>query len=111
MGRKTWESIPEDKRPLQNRINVILSNNPSFMPVNDENNTTLVFNDFETALGQLSEMTNVNEIFVIGGVTLFELSIGKYSNYCKLLFVTRINKAYDCDVFMPKIDESEAGLF
>lgn len=37
MGRKTWESIPEGKRPLANRINVILSNNPDFKP-QDENN-------------------------------------------------------------------------
>lgn len=28
MGRKTWESIPLDKRPLKNRMNVILSTNP-----------------------------------------------------------------------------------
>lgn len=32
MGRKTWESIPEKKRPLANRINVILSQNASYKP-------------------------------------------------------------------------------
>ena len=28
MGRKTWESIPEAKRPLPNRLNVVLTRNP-----------------------------------------------------------------------------------
>ena len=28
MGRKTWESIPAAKRPLPNRLNVVLTKNP-----------------------------------------------------------------------------------
>ena len=28
MGRKTWESIPQTKRPLQKRLNVVLTSNP-----------------------------------------------------------------------------------
>jgi dihydrofolate reductase len=30
MGRKTWESIPESKRPLAGRLNVVLSRNSNF---------------------------------------------------------------------------------
>jgi dihydrofolate reductase len=47
-------------------------------------------------------MPNINEIFLIGGVSLIELALGKYSSLCKLLFVTRINKNFECDVFMPQ---------
>lgn len=55
MGRKTWESIPQDRRPLNNRINCILSSNPDYKPIeNDENNSILVFNDFEQCLEKLS---------------------------------------------------------
>jgi len=28
MGRKTWESIPENHRPLLNRLNIIITQNP-----------------------------------------------------------------------------------
>lgn len=33
MGRKTWESIPENKRPLAGRLNIILSRNADYQPV------------------------------------------------------------------------------
>ena len=54
---------------------------------------------------KLSSHPLVNEIFVIGGTSLYELSLGKYSDYCKLVIKTRINKDFEGDVFMPKIDE------
>jgi dihydrofolate reductase / thymidylate synthase len=28
MGRKTWDSIPASKRPLKNRLNVVLTTKP-----------------------------------------------------------------------------------
>lgn len=37
--------------------------------------------------------------------------MGKFSNFCKLLIVTRINKDYEADVFMPPIDEAHFEKF
>jgi dihydrofolate reductase len=76
MGRKTWESIPPTKRPLANRLNVILSTNPEYVPENTDSNSTVVYTDFEKALEEVSQKSDVNEIFVIGGQALFELSLG-----------------------------------
>ena len=36
---------------------------------------------------------------------MYELALGKYSDYCKLVFLTRINKQFEADCFMPKMDE------
>ena len=108
MGRKTWESIPEGKRPLPNRINVVLSTNPDFKPLhNNENENVIVHKDFAEALKSVSQLPYLNEIFVIGGSSLFELSLNEYAEYCKLVFVTRINKDYECDVFMPAFEKKE----
>jgi len=62
------------------------------------------------ALESLSSNPKVNEIFIIGGATLYELALNKYSDYCKLVIKTRINKDYEVDTFMPKIEE-ENGTF
>ena len=41
MGRKTWESIPNIYKPLQNRVNIVLSNNTNY---NTEQNN--IYKDF-----------------------------------------------------------------
>ena len=64
-----------------------------------------IFNDFEIALEALSNNPKVNEIFIIGGATLYELALNKYSDFCKLVIKTRINKDFEVDTLMPKLDD------
>lgn len=66
-----------------------------------------MFSEFELALESLTNNQKVNEIFVIGGSTVYELALNKYTDYCKLVIMTRINKEFDADVYMPKIDEEK----
>lgn len=95
MGRKTWESIPERFRPLSDRINVILTRKEKFHV--DEN--CLVFGGIEGALENLSQRPDVDKIFVIGGASLYAQAIEH--SLCKLLYVTKIEEVFDCDVFFP----------
>ena len=39
----------------------------------------------------------------MGGASLYELALNKYANRCKLIFLTRINKDYESDTFLPVI--------
>lgn len=65
----------------------------------------MVCNSFENAMIDLSADNSVNEIFVIGGSSLYEMSIsGQYKDYCKLIIATRINKKFECDTFIPEIE-------
>lgn len=110
MGRKTWESIPQSKRPLKNRLNVVLTTKPEeFRKAMEEAGTSqenvMVVSDFEQALVELSADQGVNEIFVIGGSSLYEMSMkGQYKDYCKMIIATRINKKFDCDTFIPELE-------
>jgi dihydrofolate reductase/thymidylate synthase len=58
----------------------------------------------------LSGNSRVNEIFVIGGATVYEQALKSYSEHCKLVILTRIGKDFEADTFMPKIpcDEADA---
>ena len=115
MGRKTWDSLHAKFRPLPNRINVVLTrSSASTIGANDENGMIEVYSDFEQALISLSGNPKVNEIYVIGGSTLYEQAIKQYSDLVKLVILTRINKAFEADTFMPKIqcdDEVGGGYF
>ena len=107
MGRKTWESLPDKFRPLPNRLNVVLSRSPVVEGANDENGMIQVYSEFEHALEKLSANPKVNEIFVIGGSNIYDVALNKHSELCKLIILTRINKEFPVDVFMPKIDEQQ----
>ena len=60
MGYKTWLSIPESKRPLKDRLNIILSRNHSVEA--DEN--TKLFRSLQQAFSFTKELKG--EVFVIG---------------------------------------------
>mmetsp|Transcript_16 Transcript_16/g.23 ORF Transcript_16/g.23 Transcript_16/m.23 type:complete len:103 (-) Transcript_16:19-327(-) len=102
MGRKTWESIPPNRRPLPNRINAILTSSSDFKTQeSDENGLVRIYSSFEDCVASLSADPSINEIFIFGGQALFELALGKYAKWCKLIMLTRINKDYESDVFLP----------
>ena len=69
MGRKTWESIPIERRPLPGRLNVILSKNKDYVPAYPLTSKIepKVFESLEQALYKLNDDPKVAEVFVIGG--------------------------------------------
>jgi dihydrofolate reductase len=50
----------------------------------------------------LSQDEGVAEIFVVGGSSLYDMSMDKYKEYCKLIIATRIIKFFECDTFISK---------
>ncbi|XP_068594607.1 dihydrofolate reductase [Brachionichthys hirsutus] len=106
MGRNTWLSIPEKNRPLNDRINIILSRQCKAPPAGAHHLAA----DFRSALRlvdvELAEQAD--QVWIIGGSSLYkELmeSSGK-----KRLFVTRILTQFECDTFLPGIDPERYRL-
>jgi len=96
MGRKTWESIPINNRPLKGRFNVVISSDPELYN-NEYNNTVfLKFDEIDDFCCQQS-CTNYQNIFIIGGESLYKKFIGIADN----IYTTQINKNYECDTFFP----------
>jgi len=92
MGRKTFESIG---RPLPGRKNIIISRNTDYQQEGCE-----VFNNLDKAIQscQVEE-----EVFVIGGATLYEAILDKSDR----LYVTEIKKSFEGDTWFPEIDQQE----
>lgn len=99
MGRLTWESIPEKYRPLQDRINIVITRNEAYpLPLGVEK--ALSLNESLKA----TQKHNPEEIFVIGGSQIFYDAI-KHPD-CAAIYLTEIDAVFDCDTFFPKFDKA-----
>ena len=92
MGRKTFESIG---KPLPGRSNIIISRNTSY-----HQQDCLVFNTINDAVAACQQG---EEIFIIGGATLYESMLPLADK----LYLTEIHKTFDADTFFPPINTGE----
>ena len=92
MGRKTFESLPEEYRPLPNRINIILSKDKSF-----KTNCCMVFNDLKKAIRKAG---SDKEIFIIGGGEIYKESL----KYADKVYMTEVDGEFEGDTYFPKLN-------
>ena len=92
MGRKTFESIGQ---PLPGRQNIIISRNSGY-----KQEGCLVFNNLDSALQSCAE---IDEVFVIGGATLYEATLIRADR----LYITEIQQAFDGDTWFPDIKKEQ----
>nr|XP_046242161.1 dihydrofolate reductase [Scatophagus argus] len=106
MGRKTWFSIPEKNRPLNNRINIVLSRQCKVPPAGAH----YLAADFNSALRLVdTELADqADQVWVIGGSSLYKELME--SPGTRRLFVTRILKQFECDTFLPEISPDKYHL-
>ncbi|QQR83023.1 dihydrofolate reductase [Candidatus Peregrinibacteria bacterium] len=97
MGRTTWESIPENRRPLKNRKNVVLTRQTDFVA-----NGATVVTTIDDALALADD--SVESIFVIGGASVYEQFIAHPD--LTGIYLTRLDHTFDCDAFFPEIPKS-----
>ena len=110
MGYNTWESIPKKYKPLENRINIIIttknirSDNKFIIYIKwleltqtiiDFNNQKFKFKD---------KIYQINKNFIIGGESIYKLAL--QSLKIQSLYVTEIYNKCECDRFFPKIKDS-----
>lgn len=94
MGRDTFFSIPENKRPLQNRLNIVVTSNPGKHVHQDDN---VVFMTNDEVLAFINSQSHYEKCFFIGGERIYK----SYIQYCESVHVTFIDKEYNCDRFFP----------
>lgn len=102
MGRKTWFSIPEKYRPLQNRINFVLTRNQSITSLDGVDQVVHSIQELTEVLHSEKWSNKINEIYNVGGSEIYKLI--QDSPLCGNIFLTKIMADYDCDTFFPKLD-------
>ncbi|AFZ81407.1 dihydrofolate reductase/thymidilate synthase, putative [Theileria equi strain WA] len=97
-GRNTYFSLPPSAAPLKNRINVVISKTVREIP------GVLVYETLPLALKKIQEEVKYNKIFILGGSYLYKEAID--SGLCEKIYLTRIAKNYEADVFFPQLPDS-----
>lgn len=92
MGKNTFLSLP--KRPLKNRMNIVLTNNKASIS-SYENVIAVTENELTNTLENFPSQKK----FVIGGEKVYKLFLHK----CNKIHITYIDKMYDCDTYFPLI--------
>ena len=101
MGRRTWDCIPQKYRPLPGRVNVVLSEQMKEKP----SGADYLFNNLSDAVDALSQVDNIEKLFVIGGERVYKNAIE--SPYLSRIYLTRIDADFDCDAFFPQFNIEE----
>ena len=113
MSRNRYFSLPHDKKPIKNRLNIILTREPNkyknisyiyknILFTDNENihETILLFpKKYNDVYPVLQKFFNI----FIGGNEIFN----KYIPLCRALWVTKIKSDYGCDIFFDYNLENE----
>jgi dihydrofolate reductase len=89
VGRKTYETFT---KPLPNRLNIVVSRNP--MLPNIQHDNVIRVDSFVDALKCANDDKQVENIFIVGGVSIYEAAME--SNLVKRMLITRVKGDYQC---------------
>ena len=67
MGRKTWESIPAERRPLPKRTNIVVTRQNDY-----DAPGAMVVSSVDAAIEAAKNAPGADEIFIIGGSGIFK---------------------------------------
>jgi len=101
MGSNTYFSLPEKFRPLPNRKNVVLTNNPEKKLIIESEGAL-----FRSSIQEILTEFKDDNCFIIGGATLYDQMI----DHVQYLYITKVAGDYKCDTFFkhfPKEEELE----
>lgn len=91
MGRKTWESLPEQFRPLPGRQNIVITRNAAYSAPGAS---------VAASLPEAVAVATGEEAFVIGGAELYKAALPLADR----LQLTELDAAFEGDTWFPERD-------
>jgi len=110
MGRKTWESLPEKRRPLPERYNIVITRDSGFK-INDlrEGENFAVVSSLENGIEKAKRVPGSEEVFIFGGGQIFREALEK--NLVDKLYLTIVEGDFGADTFFPDYSEFKKVVF
>jgi dihydrofolate reductase len=110
MGRKTWESLPEDRRPLPNRINIVISRTTVI-----DHDAVITCKSLEEAIHWAKNTEIVETAFIFGGASIYKEALEK--NVVDEVLATEVRVSdhyvngefkpdYKADTFFPELPDN-----
>ncbi len=93
--QEAWQQLPLARRPLQDRINIVVGDTPD----TDLPDDVLEFVNLDNALEALSTSSKIENIFVMGGPKLFQEAV--IHDALSRIYVTKVEEDFDCDQHFP----------
>lgn len=93
MGRKTWDSLPDDFKPLPGRLNLVITSDGTHVGATG----TVFLPDVESAI-KLAEENCVSS-FVIGGASVYRQVLEQ--GLADRILLSRVKAEYEGDVYFP----------
>jgi thymidylate synthase len=91
MGRRTWESIPEKRKPLKDRFTIVVTSEAAnYNPLDN-----MAFLTLEEVNTYLEDRVSTRDVFIAGGSELYKHFISKTD----MIHATIVEKDVDCDAF------------
>jgi len=99
MGRKTWESLPAQFRPLPERTNIVITSQKNYYAPG-----AFITDNLEHVLNTIGLIEEQN-VFVIGGAQIYEHAITH--PYVDKLIISHVDTIIDApDAFFPAFDQT-----
>ena len=93
-------------KPLQDRINIVITSTPNKFKEEEINNNNLFFCsglDNAKDLVKYIKHSNKENIFIIGGESIYKDALENHT--CSKIYYTEVYQKYDCDTFFPTINK------
>ena len=114
MGHNTWKSLPENRRPLANRLNIVVSRTAVI-----DQEGVIVCKSLEDAIDFANKNENIETAFIFGGASIYKEALEKDLVDQVLATEVRVidhyvdgkfTPDYEADTFFPELPSNFAGL-
>ncbi len=92
MGKNTLKSLPNGK-PLKNRVNIVLSHEPTDGVINASS--------LEEFISLVKEYSKKGTVFIIGGASIYKATLDIVDE----IYMTKVDEDGKADVFFPDIED------